>query len=366
MGFSRTMQTRYQLLMALLFVAAIIYLENQIQRLEAARDKMEHVLATMQLHSLQVPQFRRSDDDLAKSNDQIVIYNRVPKTASTSFVGLAYDLCQRNGYNVIHLNTTRNSPIMSIQDQERFVTNVTNWNAKKPVFYHGHLSYLEFGRFGLSQKPVYINIVRKPLDRLVSYYYFVRWGDDFRPHLRRNKHGDSKTFDDCVEQGEPDCAPEKLWMQVPFFCGHAVECWEPGNRWALEEAKRNLVANYFLVGVTEELEDFVMLLEAALPKFFRGATSLFQQGNCQEKPGGPPCPAGTGGKSHLRKTSNKQEPSKETIRKIQRSQIWQMENDFYQFALNQFHHVVRRSLRRVNGELTPLGAQFFYEKIRPR
>ncbi|CAH1271255.1 Hypp4609 [Branchiostoma lanceolatum] len=44
MGFSRTMQTRYQLLMALLFVAAIIYLENQIQRLEAARDKMEGVI----------------------------------------------------------------------------------------------------------------------------------------------------------------------------------------------------------------------------------------------------------------------------------------------------------------------------------
>lgn len=35
---------------------------------------------------------------------------------------------------------------------------------------------------------------------------------------------------------------------------------------------------YLLVGVTEELEDFVMMLEAALPRFFRGATELYRTG----------------------------------------------------------------------------------------
>lgn len=34
-----------------------------------------------------------------------------------------------------------------------------------------------------------------------------------------------QTFDECVAAGGSDCAPEKLWLQIPFFCGHYSECW---------------------------------------------------------------------------------------------------------------------------------------------
>lgn len=55
-------------------------------------------------------------------------------------------------------------------------------------------------------------------------------------------------------------------------------CRNAGSRWALEQAKYNLVNEYLLVGVTEELEDFIMILEAALPHFFKGATELYRTG----------------------------------------------------------------------------------------
>lgn len=117
-------------------------------------------------------------------DDVVIIYNRVPKTASTSFTNIAYDLCGKNRYHVLHINTTKNNPVMSIQDQVRetshddftpirffffflfcfvcslvaltstnlfcylvkvrFVKNVTRWREMKPAFYHGHISFLDF------------------------------------------------------------------------------------------------------------------------------------------------------------------------------------------------------------------------------
>jgi len=72
--------------------------------------------------------------------------------------------------------------------QLRFAWNLSQWDHVKPAFYHGHLAYLDFAKFG-SPSPMYINILRQPLDRMISYYYFLRYGDDFRPHLVRKKQG---------------------------------------------------------------------------------------------------------------------------------------------------------------------------------
>lgn len=200
----------------------------------------------------------------------VLIYNRVPKTASTSFVNLTYDLCKKNQFNVLHINVTGNNHVLSLPNQIKFARNVTGWNEKKPAVYHGHMAFLDFSKFGIAEKPLYINIIRKPLDRLVSYYYFLRYGDDYRPHLVRHRSGDTMTFDDCVKLKKPDCDPKNMWLQIPFFCGHHAECFEPGSEWALEQAKRNLVNEYFLVGMTEELNDFIEMLELSLPRIFQG------------------------------------------------------------------------------------------------
>jgi len=335
-----------------------LHLEGEISRLDAARVKLEHTIAGLQLENIeqahrrvpaeyiQDPPITTSEDD----DDLIVIYNRVPKTGSTSVAGIAYDLCRRNKFNVLHFNITKNNHVLSISDQMRFVNNITTWTEKKPAFYHGHLAYIELSRFDLQPKPIYINIIREPLDRLVSYYYFVRHGDDFRPHLKRRKSGNKETFDECVAKENSDCDPTNLWVQIPFFCGHVAECWVPGSQWALEMAKYNLVQNYLLVGVTEELGDFVAVLEAILPRFFGGATELYNSGR----------------KSHLRKTFNKQSPSEDTISRIQDSPIWKMEQDFYEFAKEHFHFVKKRTFEYRNGYMQERKQQFSYEKIRPR
>ncbi|XP_052789837.1 heparan sulfate 2-O-sulfotransferase 1-like [Mya arenaria] len=343
----------------------------------AKRDKTLAILGD-HLSRFQSKSVRRhltesSDMDLGVfgGEDQLVIYNRVPKTGSTSFAGIAYELCYRNKYHVLHVNISRNAHTMSIPDQMRFIQNITEWYEKRPAIYHGHFYYINFQKLGYNDRlPVYINIIRKPLERLLSYYYFVRYGDNFRPHIKRRKMGNDMTFDDCVEQGHKDCDPVNLWLQIPFFCGHSYRCRQPGSRWALEQAKYNLINNYLLVGVTEELGDFIAMLEVMLPRFFKGAMDLYINGE----------------RSHLRKTNKKDNPSKSSIAKIEESAIWKMEHEFYEFALDHFRFQKRLTFAAVDtldpetaadlqnqqsfllsdGRLyVPKGLQFHYEKVRP-
>ncbi|XP_041968559.1 heparin sulfate O-sulfotransferase [Aricia agestis] len=321
----------------------VLYFQNEIARLEENYHKLEYKLS--QSH----PEARQFFSKSLQKDDEnlVVIYNRVPKTGSTSFVGIAYDLCKKNHFKVLHINITANMHVMSLSNQYKFAQNVTRWDEVKPALYHGHMAFLNFDRLGTISKPIYINLIRKPLDRLVSYYYFLRNGDNFRPHLVRKKHGDKMTFDECVEKSQPDCDPTNMWLQVPFFCGHAAECWKAGSSWALQQAKHNLVNHYLLVGVTEEMLDFISVLEAALPRLFKGATEHYLNSN----------------KSHLRQTSSKLEPAQKTIEKIQQSSIWRMENELYEFALEHFKFVKRKVLLRETNSVDQI---FFYEKIRPK
>lgn len=334
-----------------------LHLLGEVSRLEHARERLETAIAKLQNNHVGVGHPRH----LSATNDQveitgtgldegILIYNRIPKTGSTSFAGIAYDLCKRNKFNVLHVNTTKNAHVLSLSDQMRFVHNITEWESKKPAMYHGHFAYVEFGRFAAGRRPLYINIIRNPIHRLVSYFYFVRHGDDFRPYLKRRKAGNNETFDECVEKEGSDCDAEHLWLQIPFFCGQDAECWNPGSNWALEKAKLSVIQNYLLVGVTEELGDFLTVLEAVLPRYFRGAVKLYSLGR----------------RSHLRRTANKIVPKQSSIAKVRQSHIWRMEQDFYNFVQEQFHFVKQSTFDVINGEYVEKGNNFHYEKIRPR
>lgn len=82
------------------------------------------------------------DDD----ENLVVIYNRVPKTGSTSFINLAYDLCKKNRFHVLHINVSANNHVLSLSNQLNFVRNVTGWGEVKPALYHGHMAYLNFAK----------------------------------------------------------------------------------------------------------------------------------------------------------------------------------------------------------------------------
>ncbi|MCJ8729652.1 hypothetical protein PDJAM_G00108920 [Pangasius djambal] len=123
MGLLRTMMPpKFQLLALVLFALAMLFIENQIRKLEESRAKLERTMARLELREVEQRQNHdtvRESPALAESDDLLIIYNRVPKTGSTSFTNIAYDLCAKNRYHVLHINTTKNNPVMSLQDQVR-------------------------------------------------------------------------------------------------------------------------------------------------------------------------------------------------------------------------------------------------------
>ncbi|VVC34688.1 Sulfotransferase,P-loop containing nucleoside triphosphate hydrolase [Cinara cedri] len=336
------------------YIAYHVLLRQQHFQIQSAVSKLMHSDNINRRFKAAAFQYHHNSVPLLKDQKPLVIYNRVPKTGSTSFVNVAYDLHARNSFRVLHVNVTGNSHLLSLYDQFRFIDNTTQWLL--PAFYHGHFAYIDFERYGY-KKPHYIQLLRKPLDRLVSYYYFLRYGDDYRPHLVRKKHMDSATtFDECVDRGGPDCQANLLWLQIPFLCGQSADCWTPGSEWALRQAKRNVLEKYTLVGVTEKLTQFLQMLELVIPgDMFRNASEHFQHSS----------------KSHLRKTAKKYPVSRKTVKKFHDSTVWQMENELYTFVAREFAFAYAKQFPNVLSkdwksadELPP--PNFHYEKIYPK
>ncbi|KAJ1363568.1 hypothetical protein KIN20_023467, partial [Parelaphostrongylus tenuis] len=70
----------------------------------------------------------------------------------------------------------------------------------------------------------HINIAREPVDRLLSHYYFLRFGDNFRIGLKQSRAGNNETFNECVLRGGHDCDMKQMWLQIPYFSGHHHFC----------------------------------------------------------------------------------------------------------------------------------------------
>lgn len=160
-------------------------------------------------------------------DQKLVIYNRIPKTGSTSLINLVYELLGETiDVHVIHLNISNGGYHLDRFSQAGLAHNLTNWITMQPLLFHGHFAYFNFEQYGSLFEPVYINMIRDPLDRFVSYYYFRRFGDDYNPHLMHKFMFDSfkryETFDECIinlNNGKArlkysDCDPRYLWLQV--------------------------------------------------------------------------------------------------------------------------------------------------------
>lgn len=115
------------------------------------------------------------------------------------------------------------------------------WLAELPrgAVYIQHVNWINFTHFNLL-KPIFINLVRDPVERMISWYFYVR--GSYKNAIYYNKHPNhpiqsaewfKKDFNKCVRSGDPECqyipytVEDKTGnhkRQSLFFCGHSQEC----------------------------------------------------------------------------------------------------------------------------------------------
>ena len=247
---------------------------------------------------------RRGDPSPAVNEPtKVLVYNRIPKSGSSLLLELLYSLGEKLGYLVLrgkyhsYRHFTRN-------DRAGLGHFLEQAGTRARSVYVQHQHYVNFTQppHRLPQ-PLYINMMRDPVDHLLSSYFYKRTvilqhrsPSSFSKEERQIME---QPFEQCVVERRLECvyygytvhtnkteqlefrkswSPQYLFPSdvLLYFCGHDPECTELGNKAAVQKAKENVDRHFEVVGVLEHLEESLAVLENRLPAFFEGAVQWHQ------------------------------------------------------------------------------------------
>ncbi|XP_077971616.1 uronyl 2-sulfotransferase-like isoform X2 [Styela clava] len=158
----------------------------------------------------------------------IVVYNRVPKCASSTLRQLITRLQRRNKFRYEIHNWPNVKQSLTSNEESELVGQVTS--LPQPLLFLRHLHFVDFEKYNVT-KPAYINMIRHPINRFVSHYYFSRFGfvnwteEKIRKWLwPMSKERREMSLDECVKNGAEKCVVENHENFMQFFCGQDVRC----------------------------------------------------------------------------------------------------------------------------------------------
>lgn len=216
-------------------------------------------------------------------NANFIFHNKLPKSGSTTMHDILRELSTKNLFYYKKMDSAN----MNFDDDNSLVDYIQE-NMKKPFFYMQHHFFTNFTKYGIDQ-PTMINVIREPIDWFSSHYHFKLYGWSRKPGQRGDQN--EMTLEECVNSNAPTCT-RNHWRYIEFFCGNGPECQTPTTAKSAEDeaaaksrmveaAKRRMLNDYFVIGVLEQFEDSLRVLEKLLPRYYRGALDVYQSKNIQ-------------------------------------------------------------------------------------
>ncbi|XP_004931534.1 heparan sulfate 2-O-sulfotransferase pipe [Bombyx mori] len=228
-------------------------------------------------------------NNTARAGREMLFFNRVPKVGSQTFMELLRRLAIRNQFGFHRDAVQRVETIRLAPADQQLLVSLVSAHAP-PASYIKHVCYTNFTRFGFPS-PIYVNVVRDPVERVISWYYYVR--APWYYVERKRAFPDlplpdpawlKKDFETCVLSGDRECqyiegeTHEGIGdhrRQTLFFCGHEAQCTPFNSVGALQRAKRVVEEQYAVVGVLEDMNSTLLAFERYVPRFFTGASRLY-------------------------------------------------------------------------------------------
>ncbi|XP_050334469.1 heparan sulfate 2-O-sulfotransferase pipe-like isoform X3 [Bactrocera neohumeralis] len=262
---------------------------NQISPRESSRrdnintlhGTYQYLKSTGQLYTLNAKQLNNTKN----AELEVLFFNRVEKVGSQSMSDLLNVLSRINDFEPYRNAPLKNAAILTDVDVQReIVEEIIAEN--EPLSYVEHINWINFTEFG-HNKPIYINLVRHPIDKVVSAYYYIRHPAVFAFYVQNgHKMEDKEYFDtninDCIRQKRKECIFDSHnpynadWRRLAMhFCGNIEICKQFNSQTATQIAKRNIESEFAVVGSWEDTNITLTVLEHYVPRFFRGATKVF-------------------------------------------------------------------------------------------
>ena len=216
------------------------------------------------------------DSKSGQSRRRVVFYNRIGKSGSRTIIYMVNRLAQTLNYTSSHSSDYSNDHPSNEEMQEE-MKKISE--LKAPAFYNRHIHFLDFKKFGYKE-PIYINMVRDPIERFQSQYNYIKYGDgesevkDPRPEW--------PDINECVTKRVGVCATNFMFYIGMYFCGFDPVCESPSEA-RVRLAKKHIDENFVFIGVTEEMDKSLMLLQKMLPEYFLGAFDDYEKWNSKRK-----------------------------------------------------------------------------------
>lgn len=191
---------------------------------------------------------------------KVLFFVRIPKCASTSFVEQMKAWSKLGMFELFfHPSGAFDWNLQTIKK----VASQVNAKKSKRFVYARHFYYTDFRMYGVEDYS-YLTIIRDPLSRFVSSYLYYHYSSKAHIQAILNPNHRNETLVECIEHQHEGCAHN--WL-TKYFCGHDRFC-KLGNEQALRIAKENILRDFVVVGIFEEIELSMALFREILPGYF--------------------------------------------------------------------------------------------------